>query len=631
MSKANKTWLKILGIDFLLLVIIAFAMLRGKGGSSYMDITNKILTENKGHFRYAFSVDTSKHSISGASGAEKDKKTTEEEVIAVADVDKILEKYRSQGNDFVNWEDKDGVADSKWVYPKYDLAFEGNVKSVDPLEMNVVINLSTFAFNDVLTEIVVKDNKTYVDISKLRYWLLSSKSSRLVNLGVSIPDSCNYVEFEGDAFNLYSTFAEDGEIDSSRESNLIRFYNRIVSNVSTFINQLNIDSSCFKKSDKLYKLNISGDNSIKVLTAFKGIVNNAKDLHNRVIENQFKQKLLSDTQFEQAKCETDNLIAALSDLSEYLEVADFKNLNLKVSGDASEFSGAKGKTMESSVSIAFVADKVDYNIDIKLSRRATLDDFDIPSKSVSKISQLNVLDKDNFISDCFVIISDYLNISGIDTVKKISPTIENIKNDTVKAFIDLVNKRNKGVSGFNPLNVDTVAGFINKYRLMNITDATSDLEKTNKELVGNLLEEFEKFIPSEAEVDTSDISAQSNANFKVISFKNNDYSLYASIDKDISEDGLIKVDYSIFNKSSDDLEFNAQDFTLKTAQGTKFVANQESDLEAYSNVVDTESLVTNIPIVAGKCVEGSLYFVLSDNLDGIELCHDDTNLGVLIE
>lgn len=613
-----------IALAVVVVVVLVFVL---RGGDDYLSITNKLLSQNTGSFRYVFDIRTDK-----ATGDEPTEDASSlaslENIEASTDVDKILEEYKESEKKFVDWGNKEGVEVVDWKYPKYKIILEGNVVSVNPLELNITMSLATNYFNDKLTEIIVKDDKTYVNIEQLRYWLINSKDSNLIELGTSLPESAKYVTYKGDKFNLYSTFAEDNEVNASRETNIMKLYQRVITTLSTVQGNLSIDSKCLSTDSDIHKLNITGDNSVALLNSVRGIVQNVGGTYKASVENQYSNNLLTEDQYKQAKKETDNVVSAFSKLNTFVSSADLSSLNLQVSGNAREYIGGKGSTIyESSLAFQFTTNDTDYSVAIQLQKDMQAGEVKEPTQSTVDISSFEDSD---FVEKYLLKVLNHLNISGVDLSKKLTVTPSTIKENAINDFVALVNKVNGEKEGFTELSASSVYDFIDGYRDFEISDKTSDLDNTNKTLVDDFLTEFGDLLPKEEETQDTDAGLKDVSRFPSLVAENKKFRIYADFDNDTSNTRCIQVKCYILNNSSKELKLKTSDFTLRSIQSSKYPANYESLLKEYDNEFNMKKAPKTITIPANGYIETPLYFVLSNGIEYMDLWYGEENLGVVI-
>lgn len=618
----------LLGIGIVAVIIlglIVFSLTRDK--TNYLTLTNNLLAQSKGSFRYVFDIRTSEHEEGGTSDSASSLASLEN-IEANMDVDKILEEYQKNKKDFVEWTDKDGVEVVAWDYPKYKLIVEGNVKSVEPLEMSLSLNLATNYFNDTLTDIVVKDNKTYVNIEQLRYWLINSKDKNLITLGNTLPESAKYVEYEGDAFNLYSTFAEVDEIDKSRELSIVSLYNRFLVAEKVLVSKLDIDKKCLTNENEVYSLNITGDASVDLLKSIKSLVLRIGDTYKSIISNQYSNKLMSDEQYEQAKKETDNIVSAFSNLGMFFNTANLSDMNLQVGGNARTYTSGKGSTVfESTLATQFTANDTDYSISIQLHKDSKFTDVELPKQSSASISTYTDTD---FVEKYLLEVFKYLNITGVDLEKQLISTCSSIKSDMLKDFVNLVNNENKGKEGFTSINQGNVLDFIFNYKDMEVTDDTSELDAVNIGLVKDFMEEFKDFIPNIIKDQDTNSSIKDGSRYTSLIADTDKFRIYADFNIETSNTRCIILDTYILNTSSEELVINTNDISLRTLQSSKYPANYLASLLEYDNSFDKTKAPETVTIAAGGFVKVPLYFIVQNGIEYMDLWYGETNLGVVI-
>lgn len=625
-NKKSIKWIACGILGVLIVGVVAVNML--KDSNNFVTMTDSLLSQQTGSFRYVFDIRTDEHSDSTSSDSSVVDIADLENIEADMDVDKVLKDYKQSQKEFTNWGNKLGIEVTDWEYPKYKVLVEGNVKSVEPLEMSVKISLATNYFNDSLTDIIVKDNKTYVNVEQLRYWLTNSKDENLIGLGKSLPESSKYVTYNGNAFNLYSTFAEDSEIDLSRDSNLVNLYKKFLVTEKSLSRMIAIDDGCFSKEGGIYKVNVIGDSSVNLLSSVKSFVLNLGSNYKSIIKNQHNNGTLTDEQYKQSLRETDNIVSAFSDLSLFLNTTDLSSLGLQLSGNAKQYTSGKGSSiLESSLALQFTASNTDYNISIQLHKDSQSENVTLPKQSSADISAFT--DKD-FVEKYLVEVLSYLNVTGVDLEKKLETTPTSIKESALADFVKLVNEVNKGKEGFTSINTGNIINFIDCYRSYTVTDKTSDLDKVNSTLVSDFLTEFDVLIPEDKKTDDTLSSTKDYSRFPSLISETDDFRVYADFDRDMSNTRCAQVKLYILNKTGKELTINTSDFTLRTMQSSKYPANYKSLLKEYDNQFDMTKAPETLTISADGYIETPLYFILSNGLEYMDLWYGETNLGVVI-
>lgn len=623
-------WMKIVAVIVLVLLITVVTKMCGKSSDdTYLTITDKLVSQPVGSFRYVLDVRTNKHTDKSKEQSDDVSDIADlEKIEANADVDKVLEEYQQADKEFVSWSNKEGVEVVNWDYPKYKIILEGNVKSVAPLEMNMSLSLATNYFNDALTDIVVKDDKTYVNIEQLRYWLVSSKDESLIRLGESLPESAKYVEYEGDAFNLYSTFAENSEVDLTRESDLVNMFKRFLVVMKATVPRLSISSDCLTNDSGIYKLNITGDNSVALLKSIKSMSLGVGDYYKGLIATQYKNKLLTEEQYKQAKKQVDNVSSAFTNFNTKLGVLDLSKLDLRVSGNARTYTGGKGSEVyESSLAFQFSTESTDYSVALQLSKSSSVSDVKLPSESTTSIDSFN--DKD-FVEKSLLQVFNYLNITGIDLEKQLEITPTSLKSDLVKGFVKLVNEVNADDEDFRNITESTLSDYIDTYRNFEVKDGSSESDILNATLVSDFLKEFEVFIPSEKSQSSESSGVSDDSRFSSVVYENDDFRIYAEFDKDSSNTRCVQVKCYILNKTNKKLKLNTSDFTLQTMLSSKYPANYQSLLEEYDNEFDMSKAPATIEVDANGYTETSLYFVIANGLEYMDMWYQGEKLGVVV-
>lgn len=608
-----------------ILVVLIFALTR-KDSTNYLSVTENLISQPLGNFRYVFDVRTSEHTSSKTSSASD--LATLEGLEADLDVDKILEEFQKNEKEFMDWGNSQGVEVINWEFPQYKVILEGNVASVEPLEMNLTISLATNYISDKLTDITIKDGKTYVNIEQLHYWLSNSKDASLITLGDTLPDNSRYVVYEGDAFNLFSTFAENSEVDLSRESNLVNLYKRFLVAEKVLVSNTNISSDCLTKENDIYKLNLTGGSAISFVNSLKSMSLKIGDAYKTVIKNQYKNKVMNEEQYKQALRETDNIISAFSDFNITLGTADVNKLDFQLSGNARNYVGGKGSTIyESSLAFQFTNNNVDYSVAIQLYKNSAVDKISVPIESSADISSFK--DKD-FMEKYLLKVLEHLNITRIKLENRLEITPDGIREDVLSSFIDLVNQVNAKDENFIELSRSNVYDFIDGYRDFEVNEETSEKDKLNSMLVEDFLNSFEYFMPEDEVVENTNEALEDESRFPSLVYSCDKFRVYANLNTEQSNVKCLLVDCYILNTSGSPLELTTSDFSLQTMQSSKYPANYKDLLLEYDNNFDFTKTPEKVNLGANQYQKVPMYFIISNGLEYMDLWYNSEKLGVII-
>lgn len=609
-----------------ILVVATGVMIAIPKKENYFEITKDLLSEQTGNFRYVLDVRTSERGNRNNTLLENGNLGSNTSENIVADVDKVLEEYQNSGKDFTGWTNKEGIEVVSWEYPNYKVVLSGSVESIDPLTMAMDISIATDYVSEKLTDIIVKDGVTYVNVAQLREWLLNSKDTTLVTLGRSITDNVTYIEYdEKNPLELKSYFAEEDEVDSTRESDLVNVYNKFLVAYQVITSKLNINKSCMPIKDGIAGLQVSGDNAVALLKSIKNMVQGVGDLHKGIASNQYKNGLLTEEGYNQKKKETDNIITAFQELDKQINTVDLSECNLVVSGNARKYVSARqNNVMESNVAFQFDTEDKTYAVSLQMSKDDGKTKVEVPNATSTEVAELQ--NKDTVI-DTFMNIIEYLNITSIDMRKQLETTPESIKDDLYKVFMEYINEENKGKEGYVPLTWGTVGDFIEKYRVFEETEDSSTLDKENKKLVQELLG-----VVSNLEVENrEDEIVTTKESIKDVFVEEGTFTLYGKYDKGNSDSKLLKYNCYIMNTTDLPLTLDLIDFTVRTPDGNMYPANYEVTLKDYKSDFDMEQVVRNQIIYENRYEEVELYFAIPNGVETFDLYYKDTNLGNIVE
>ena len=619
-KKSNKKGLFIgVGVVAVILLFIVIKLIGAKSGKKdfYAEI-NEIFSKEVGTFHYEVEVQTAKSGTTAEAVTTTDTAVTTEESTSEEEATSEEQERTLTAKTDDNWGNKDNVETGDWEYPSYKIIISGVTKSVEPLATNFKIDIATPYFNSNFTDVTVLDGKYYINIEQMRYWLLNSKDSYLMEVGNKLPDGSKYLVLSEEEFAYYSRFAEASEKDSSKATGLTTLYRRFIVKEKIFMNAAskNLGNTGIKQDGDITSLDLSGENAVKVFGNIKNLVVNRGDAYTSYLNS--AKSLYSDSQLAQANNEKDNFIEAMSMLSRYLNTEDDGSVLVK--GSIRKYKDAKQMNVsEATINTKTKINGVDYNINFILSRSDAVKDITLPDGSQVTNDKL---ESPTLIEDVCYDIVDYFNPFDIDLDKKLALSNDNLKEQILDSFINQVNESGYADKYITRHNVQE---FIDTY----VAYEGSDENGINAmKLVGDYMEMLNSI--TGGVVKTEVVQQEEEVEQYPIIVSNVDgLQITASFEKNESSTKLYKVHVKFENYSVDKKEIDLTNFSLQTLQSSKYPSNNYTLLNDYDNSIEKDSIQESLELEANQFTETTLQFIISDDTGYMDLWYGDTKLGVL--
>lgn len=619
-KKSNKKGLFIgVGVVAVILLFIVIKLIGAKSGKKdfYAEI-NEIFSKEVGTFHYEVEVQTAKSGTTAEAVTTTDTAVTTEESASEEEATSEEQERTLTAKTDDNWGNKDNVETGDWEYPSYKIIISGVTKSVEPLATNFKIDIATPYFNSNFTDVTVLDGKYYINIEQMRYWLLNSKDSYLMEVGNKLPDGSKYLVLSEEEFAYYSRFAEASEKDSSKATGLTTLYRRFLVKEKIFMNAAskNLGNTGVKQDGDITSLDLSGENAVKVFGNIKNLVVNRGDAYTSYLNS--AKSLYSDSQLAQANNEKDNFIEAMSMLSRYLNTEDDGSVIVK--GSIRKYKDAKQMNVsEATINTKTKLNGVDYNINFILSRSDAVKDITLPDGSQVTNDKL---ESPTLIEDVCYDIVDYFNPFDIDLDKKLALSNDNLKEQILDSFINQVNESGYADKYITRHNVQE---FIDTY----VAYEGNDENGINAmKLVGDYMEMLNSI--TGGVVKTEVVQQEEEVEQYPIIVSNVDgLQITASFDKNESSTKLYKVHVKFENYSVDKKEIDLTNFSLQTLQSSKYPSNNYTLLNDYDNSIEKDSIQESLELEASQFTETTLQFIISDDTGYMDLWYGDTKLGVL--
>lgn len=602
-------------VAVLILVIVIVVLLLKRDTTNYYKLWNSIMSNELGTYRFSLDVRTSEHK-EGVSVSLGDSTLGNEEEETEAKTDWQLKEDNQS-----SWTGSDGAKEVMWDYPNYRVVVEGVTTSTEPFTTDFSISLTTENFNETLTNVTIVDDKIYIDIESLQYWLTNSKDEYLINLGKVLPTNSKYMILNSEDLRIVSRYAESFESDEGYESNALNYYRNFVYTFKYIVQlvQDGIGSTGLSKSDDIYSLNLSGKSANKLLGVVKNATVKRGDIYSSIISGKKSNGLLNDTQYIQKVSEKDNFLAATENFYRGL-MTNSSDFDLQVAGTARKYDGGTGGTnIEAELRLAFTVDNTDYDIALTGLRRGKGREIVAPTGSKANVKQ----------EDLFKVIGgilDYLNVSNIELSKQLEVTPDAIVDTLLDKFIIMVNSTDSTNVKLSRLNVDK---FIQKYLNYKEDENTLPEDKVNAQLVSDFIESVSSITGNlvlEKEVVKSDELEQ----FRRVDSHIDNVRVIAEVDDKETNAHLGVFNIILMNEGSNEATIKLRDFSLQTMLGSKYPVNDETILRGYDNTFDTSKLKSDISIPANGFVNVKLYAVFDNGLEYMELWYGDSKLADIV-
>ena len=629
--KAHKKLVIILGVVILLIGILVVKAKLGKKGDNVYDITSKILTQELGSFTYVIDVRT------GEIGSlnKESVKSTDLSNLENVELDPESAPKEEKKND---WEKGSGFSVDYWKYPNFKITISGNTMSTSPLETQFTVSLATEYYNDVFTDITVKDGKYYINTEKMRNWLVSSKDKHLYELGQQIPEGSTYVELTEDEFYYTSRYAEIGEYDLAKSKSIREMYINTVLATNTLINQIRNNKKVESDSKAgTSSVEFTGEDAIAVANSFKSIILNVDSMYDKYMSSVQSTWKKSDEDMQQMKREKDNVVEAYHDLQLLLSTYDMKNTKPVIKGQSRNFkNGAGNQQLEATWLIVYTLKDRDVQIGISLSKTGEKKDIAVPTGTTYKPE--NKYLAQSVVDACF----DYFNFTHIATSKQLEITPQKIANDITDDFIQLVNESDV-YSKY--LTRDNLQEYLEKYANYEENDDTTNGDLINAKLVADFFNSINSVtggVVKEVEKQHEDTTPKYTQVAKKLTVGENTVDLVANVNEEETTKNLIVIDMSLLYSKEvdstaeldsdeivdDSIEVDLTNFSLHTLLKSTYPANNEIILK--DSHFDMSKVQAKAKLQPNIKTDVKLYVVVNGTDEYMDLWYGDVNLGEVV-
>ena len=649
----------------IILMLVVKAIKGGGSGSSaggdgnYFSILDTIVQNEVGQFTYTIDVRTKEaepvtetptednyedvaNTEGGAEmqeGAETEEVTAEPEVVTK---NKFTE----------SWGTAEDIKVFSWQYPNYKVIIDGVCTNADPnaYEADIKISLATVGHNDLLTEIVAKDGKYYVDFDSLGVWLRSSKDAYLTSLGADIPEGAKYVEISKEDFSIPSRYAEDYEKSASAMVGLhdnIQILNATIAYLEGNLQEC-IGSECFSTSvaegGKTEHINIGTETGKKIVEKVKAMVQNdalAYDGYLSYLQSKTNADgtpWLSEAQLQQRVNEKDNFLYAMTPLQVYFNTHSIDNVNLQAVGSARQYvSAGQDNIAEADLTVQFQSDTTFYNIQFTMTRKSGSATVELDTGNVIDINQLvsnEDIDSKVYLLDKFNRLIDYLNPTIIQLSKQMEMNPDRVSETIKQALVDIVNSIPEQTGVY--LTTLTADKYIEIYKaLIDKKDELTGTDKVNTLIVEDFLKTVNDItggviveVPVEQEVE--------QITYPEMVYEDSDMKIIANFNQELSNKNVFVVSTTIMNKTENSVVLNLTNFSLRTLLSSTYSSNNLTTLRDVDNTWDESLTPQAIELPPSSYADIDLYFAVVGDSGYMDMWYqpvggEPIKLGVIIQ
>lgn len=620
----SKFFLPVVVIVLLLVLLLVFknVIKKQKSDLNYYDTMMSIFTNELGSFSYTFAVET------GEAGSI----IVENELPSIEELTPDSEATADQGGssrEFADWNKYSEVKLDNWKYPVYKVSIVGTTMSVDPLETNFKVTLATPAYNNMFTEVTVRDDVYYIDVESIYNWLSNSSDAYLMSLVDEIPHGSKWLEIPASEFAVPSRYAELGdEQNLSTAKSLVTMYRRFLVALQTSCASARgvLGDRGIEKKNDVVKLTLTGADAYGLLTAVKGISTQSGDFYNAVISSSVASGLYDENQQAQAMREKDNFIEAMSDLAVSSQLCNPENMKLMATGHVRQYiNGFNNNQIEGALGVQFCNNGKDYLLKFIGVRSGDPRDIVVPSGS-------KTTENVEMYLQCLYKVIDYLNFTNIKTDVKLNINPDTLSGSVLDQFIDLVNSTG---SAEYWVTRDNVSEFIEKYKDMKQSDASNENDVKNIILVSDLVEALDKVVPRGVVTEPIDVPivtppVEEEERYPNIILDNEGVRLTIKYNEEFSNHSLFVLDCEVINTTDEAVTYHCKDFAVRDLLSSICPANNETLIRNYDNLFDMSILAGDIEVQSKGWNAFKLYFVIPDDAGHMDLFYGEEKLGSVI-
>ncbi len=643
-----------IAVPVLIIVVMVVAKLviggvgGGSGDTNYFTILDTIVQNETGQFTYIIDVRTKEveevKKDDESSADYKDVADTE----SGSDVPEELVEQKVMKNQFTDsWGTADDVKVFSWEYPQYKLTIDGVCSDANPdtYTADIKVYLATVGHNDMLTEILVKEGKYYVDFNSLGVWLRSSKDAYLMSLGEDIPEGAKYVVISKDDFKIPSRYAEDYEKNDSSVTGLhdnIQVLNALFAylegNIKDCVGKECYSTSVSEGGGNTEHLNIGPSTGNKITEKVKTMALNSASVYDGYVEVLKNKGLLTDAQYEQKKREKDNFLYAINPLQIYFNTKPIDMTNLQAVGSARQYkSGTNQNIAEADLNMQFQSDDKFYSIKVNLTRKSGNAEIEVDTTNVIDIHQLvadETVDGRDYLLGKFNRLIDYLNPTCIQLSKQMEMNPERISESIKQSLVDIVNSMPEETGVY--LTTLTVDKYIEIYKeLIDKKDELTGTDKVNALIVEDFLNTVNNITGGvfiEVPVEAEEVLIQ----YPELIYEDSDMKIIANFNQELSNKNVYVVSATIMNKTANPVTLNLTNFSLRTLLSSTYSSNNLTTLRDNDNTWDETLTPQAIDLEPSSYADVDLYFVVAGDSGYMDMWYqpidkEPIKLGVIVQ
>lgn len=620
----------------------------GLGNTNYFTILDTIIQNEQGQFTYTIDVRTraiEPVNTQNETGADYNEVANTE---SGTDVPEELQEQPVMKNQFTeSWGSADDIKVFSWQYPQYKIIIDGVCFNSNPeaYEADIKVSLATVGHNDLITEILVKDGKYYIDFNSLGVWLRSSKDAYLISLGEDIPEGAKYVVINQEDFKIPSRYAEDYELENSSIVGLrdnIRTLNALIAYLESNIKDC-IGKECYSTSTSeggtTERLTIGVNTGNKITEKVKSLALNSSAAYDGYVEVLKNNGLLTETQYQQKLNEKDNFLYAINPLQIYFNTKPIDMTNLQALGSARQYTSSSNQNVaEADLHVQFQSDDKSYDIMASLTRKSgKVAPIEIDKSNIIDIHKLvadETIDGRTYLLGKFNRLIDYLNPSCIQLSKQLEMNPERISENIKQSLVSIVNSMPEQTGVY--LTTLTVDKYIETYKnLIDKKDELTGTDKVNTLIVEDFLNTVNDItggviieVPVEAEVE--------QIVYPELIYEDSDMKIIANFNQELSNKNVYVVSTTIMNKTSNPVTLNLTNFSLRTLLSSTYSSNNLTTLKDNDNTWDETLTPQAIELNASSYADVDLYFVVAGDSGYMDMWYqpidkDAIKLGVIVQ
>ena len=512
--------------------------------------------------------------------------------------------YSTELND--KWTNSEDTDTTEWKYPNYKVTLSGSVMADGSEKAN--IKIATEYFNDDFTDIIFKDDKYYINIEQMRYWLVSSKDTYLTSLGEKFPEGSKYLEVSKDSFRLPSGYAEKSELEKSGFTSIKDIRGDLIYLLRNLMsNSLNGKSASFDKSTSSSSLNTEFD-----LGLYKGIISSG-------IEKNIKTW---GSEKDNSK-EYDNFLDAISDALVTLSTTDSKVIFNGISRYYN--SGNEAYVEETNSIYETEVNGVSYDVGIATKVSTASEEVVAPTDSIVKLDAfMNGGVNKGLVTDTIGGMVSYFNFTPVKFINKLELTPANVTKTAKEDFIKMVNSI--GCCEYY-LTESNLQKFIDEYANYTITENSTDGDKKCAVLCADWLDEMNKLIGGV--VKTIEVENTDSEQYKTAKNSSKGLDFIANYNIKESKSNIKVVDVIIMNTNGKSVDIDLGDLSLHTLIKSKYPANNKILLSDVDSKFADKDLETKISIGKNEFKKVKLYFACNET-GYMDLWYNNSNIGEVV-